>query len=83
MGLVSMSTTDVTTVEARLLAAIVCLLVDARAGTEREAVLKSELLLSNAGLSAAEIAMLLDRQPNAVRMAISRARRGGANDGRE
>jgi DNA-directed RNA polymerase specialized sigma24 family protein len=60
----------------RLLAAIVALLVDARTSTDREVDLKSEVLLAGVGLSAAEIAPLVGKQPNAVRMTLSRARKG-------
>lgn len=60
----------------KLLSAIVALLVDARAGTERETQLKSEVLLAEAGLSPAEIAQLTGKQANAVRMTLSRARKG-------
>ena len=60
----------------KLLTAIVALLVDARADTDREAQLKSEVLLAGAGLSAAEIAPLVGKQTSAVRMTLSRARKG-------
>jgi DNA-directed RNA polymerase specialized sigma24 family protein len=59
-----------------LLLAIVALLVDARADTEREAQLKSEVLLAGVGLSPVEIAQVVRKQPSAVRMTLSRARKG-------
>jgi DNA-directed RNA polymerase specialized sigma24 family protein len=60
----------------KLLTAIVALLIDARAGTDREAAVKTELVLAAAGLTATEIAPLVGKQPSAVRMALSRARKG-------
>jgi DNA-directed RNA polymerase specialized sigma24 family protein len=67
-----------------LLKAILALMVDereARPASDRER--RTEVLLASAGLGASEIAELTGKQPGAVRMALSRARRtaGGPSDG--
>ena len=59
-----------------LMKAVVALLVDARTDTDREARLKSETLLAGVGLSAPEIAGIMGKQASAVRMTLSRARKG-------
>lgn len=59
-----------------LMTAVVALLVDARTDTDREERVKSEVLLAFAGLTAPEIAQLMGKQPSAVRMTLSRARKG-------
>lgn len=69
------------TLDQKLLSAIVALLVEQRerAADTPDAV-KSEVLLAGAGLTAGEIATLLGKQPAAVRMALSRARRGSKGE---
>lgn len=66
-----------------LMRAIITLMVDAREARpaeEREA--RTEVLLARAGLGASAIAELTGKQPAAVRMAISRARRSPKGRGR-
>jgi DNA-directed RNA polymerase specialized sigma24 family protein len=72
-----------------LLRAMLALMVDEREhrAIDRPDQAKTEVLLADAGLGAGDIAPLLNKQPNAVRMSLSRARRkqngkaGGDSDG--
>lgn len=57
----------------RLLRAVVILMSEALSATEGAP--KPEPLLHRAGLGHSEIAELLDKNPDAVRMAISRAKK--------
>ena len=59
-----------------ILLAILAVLVDEREAraVDHPGQTKTEVLLSDAGLGAPTIAQLLNKQPAAVRMAISRAR---------
>jgi DNA-directed RNA polymerase specialized sigma24 family protein len=65
------------------LIAIIALLAEAR---EQDKALiahrKTEILLSDSGLTVDEIAQVLGKKPNAVRMSISRSR-GAATDGEQ
>ncbi len=60
-----------------LLRAMLALMVDEREAraTDRPGQAKTEILLADAGLAASDIATLLNKQPGAVRMTLSRARR--------
>jgi DNA-directed RNA polymerase specialized sigma24 family protein len=60
-----------------VLKAILALLIDEREtkAAERPTQRKTEVVLADSGLSASEIAALMGKQPSAVRMAISRARK--------
>jgi hypothetical protein len=61
-----------------LLRAILALMIDEReARPPHERDVRTEVLLADAGLNAGDIAELTGKQPAAVRMAISRARRSG------
>jgi DNA-directed RNA polymerase specialized sigma24 family protein len=62
--------------ERDILMAILALLVEEREGrsSQRPNQVKTELLLASAGLPAATIAVLLNKQVSAVRMTLSRAR---------
>jgi DNA-directed RNA polymerase specialized sigma24 family protein len=72
-----------------LLRAMLALMVDEREAraADRPNQAKTEVLLADAGLGTADIAALLSKQPDAVRMTLSRARRkqngkaGGDSDG--
>lgn len=55
--------------------ALMLLMLEQRTDDQQSAE-RDELLLQRAGFSTPEIAELLRKQPAAVRMAISRARRG-------
>lgn len=66
-------TSNVLSVESLLLA-LVALEVDRRENTVNENGMKTELLLSNAGLGATQIAKIMGKNPNAVRMMISRSK---------
>jgi len=57
-----------------LLLALVTLEVDRRESTNKESGVKTELLLSNAGLGASQIAKIMGKNPNAVRMMIARSK---------
>jgi DNA-directed RNA polymerase specialized sigma24 family protein len=61
---------------AQLLLALLLLAVDEREahGGERPKQIKTEVLLSRAGLSSPLIATLVNKQPGAVRTALSRAK---------
>jgi DNA-directed RNA polymerase specialized sigma24 family protein len=67
---------------ATLLRAILALLVDDREShaADRPGQAKTEVLLADAGLGAGDIAVLLNKKPEAVRKALSRAR--GKQDAR-
>jgi DNA-directed RNA polymerase specialized sigma24 family protein len=60
-------------------AATVLLLLEQRT-PENEAGMRAELLLANAGFSVGEIAELVGKQPGAIRMAMSRARKAKRGD---
>jgi DNA-directed RNA polymerase specialized sigma24 family protein len=69
---------------ASLLLAVAALLADQReAGlADRPGAIRTEVLLADVGLSSPQIARIVGKQPAAVRMAISRARKrsGGASE---
>lgn len=60
-----------------LLRAMLALMVDDREAraADRPGQIKTEVLLAEAGLGAGQIATLLNKQPGAVRMTLSRTRR--------
>jgi DNA-directed RNA polymerase specialized sigma24 family protein len=65
-----------------LLKAILAIMVDERESRPPEQrKRRTELVLADAGLGPAEIAELTGKQPAAVRMALSRARRAGKGPG--
>lgn len=68
-----------------LLRALVALAVDEREATvaKGEGRRKTELLLSDAGLTARQIAALVDKKEGAVLKSISRARKARASGGEE
>ncbi len=66
-----------------LLKAILALMVDQRETRPGpELTRRTELLLADAGLAASQIAELTGKQPSAVRMTLSRARRDPKRRGR-
>jgi DNA-directed RNA polymerase specialized sigma24 family protein len=64
--------------EGKVRKATLMLMLETRS-PELEAELRSEVLLERAGFGASEIAELLGKQSGAVRMTLSRARKGGKN----